>query len=53
MTTTNIFELGDDLRIFGFWYCVWRKHSLWDIFVAYRMNKHALDAMVNEWGGQA
>lgn len=40
MRTMNIWDLKNDLRRYGFWYCVWVGNSLWDIFVASRMNRH-------------
>ena len=40
MFTVNIFDVASDLRLFGFWYCVWRGYRLWDIFIASRMNNH-------------
>jgi len=40
MLPVNIFDVASNLRLFGFWYCVWRRYSLWDIFIASRMNKH-------------
>jgi len=36
----SIFEVLDNLRSFGVWYCLWRGYSPWAIFVASRMNKH-------------
>lgn len=38
MLYRDIFDIARDLQIHGFWYCVWRKDSLWSIFVASRMN---------------
>jgi len=40
MFTVNIFDVANELRLHGFWYCVWRKHSLWSIFIASRMNEY-------------
>jgi hypothetical protein len=47
MFTVNIFDVANELRLYGFWYCVWRKRSLWSIFIASRMNRYALDAIIN------
>jgi len=40
MLYRDIFDIQRDLRTFGFWYCVWRKDSLWEIFIASRMNAY-------------
>lgn len=39
----NIFDVALELERWGFWYCVWRKHSLTDIFIASRINHHQLN----------
>ena len=46
MFTVNIFDVSNELRLYGFWYCVWRKHSLWAIFIASRMNKHDTHSII-------
>jgi len=38
--TFNIWDLKHDLRKYGVWYCLWMKHDVWSIFVAWRMNCH-------------
>lgn len=38
----NIFDVCTELARWGFWYCVWRGHSLTDIFIASRINHHQL-----------
>lgn len=40
MFTVNIFDVSNDLRQHGFWYCVWRGYRLWDIFIASRINEY-------------
>lgn len=37
---TSIFHLADILNRHGFWYCRWRGYSLYEIFVAYKLNRH-------------
>jgi hypothetical protein len=46
MLYRDIFDIQRDLRTFGFWYCVWRKDSLWEIFIASRMNKHDTHSII-------
>ena len=38
----NIFGVCNELARWGFWYCVWRGHSLTAIFIASRINHHQL-----------
>jgi len=39
---TNIFDIVQELRLFGLAYCLWRGHRLWDIFVASRLIKRGV-----------
>jgi hypothetical protein len=41
MNNNNIFDIAIDLREWGLAYCLWRGHSLWEIFVAYNINRKA------------
>ena len=38
----NIFEVKDNLKLWGFWYCIWYYgvENLWTIWCAHRMNKY-------------
>lgn len=38
----NVFEVKDNLKMWGFWYCVWYHgaENLWTIWCAHRMNKY-------------
>ena len=44
MHITNIFAVRDTLKGYGFWYTLWvhgvSVHSLWTIFVAWRMIRY-------------
>jgi hypothetical protein len=47
----NIFDVCNELARWGFWYCVWRGHSLTAIFIASRRMSLGPSALKKtKWG---